>query len=89
MRRKDWFQRTMTIVSTRARARKPGIRVRGYRIAVHFAGEIRPAQLTGTIWSADIPDLWNEVQQNEQVASATLFRTGRKFRTYQRTEVQA
>ncbi len=69
--------------------RKPGIRVRGYRIAVHFVGTIRPAQLTDTIWSADIPQQWDEVQQNEQVASAILWRTGRKFRTYQRAEVQA
>ena len=62
--------------------RLPGTPIRGYRIAFRLVGQLGPTTFTGTLWSADIPAQWEEVQAEVNVASAILFRSGRKYRFY-------
>ncbi len=65
---------------TTCHARKPGTLVFGYRIAVLREGY--KSITLPTIFSADVPELWHQLRNDQSVITARLYRRRRLIDQY-------
>ncbi len=74
------------VITLRTRAQQTP-RWRGWRMRIYRDGAAF-SELTRVTFAPDVPQAWHDLKNDSSVRTALLYRTGRKFATYDRDAAQ-